>query len=65
MADASSSIAVTNSDTPGITNRKVKLKSNDPPTTQNFQEDENPDNWMKDLSVQEVMAIMDGKYQTD
>ena len=59
-------ILTTGAETPGITNRKVKLKSNNngsgdssPRATEGNQQDSNPDDWMADLTPREVQMIMD------
>ena len=59
-------ILTTGAETPGITNRKVKLKSNNngsgdssPRSTEGNHQGSNPDDWMADLTPREVQMIMD------
>ena len=55
------------SETPGINKRIVRLKDNNDSNAvvasslYEQQEDENPDDWMRDLTADQVAVIMDGE----
>ena len=60
-------VTVMPSDQPGIKNRIVKLKNSkdnnavEPSMSHYEREDENPDDWMRDLTPEQVEVIMNGE----